>query len=177
MCLICLGMPCAHAVAAIAFKHHRPEDFCHAWLTIGAYNETYNFFIQPTQGMEFWEETPYLKPVPPPLKSRAGRPKKQRRKDQNEEQVSSTKVKRKYPPVTCSKCGHKGHNIQGCRTPWVSPMPADWVPPPPPREEQGQTEIDLSQSQPMSQPNQSQDAPATVKLTELYFYFYSLISI
>lgn len=85
-----------HACAAIAFKHLKPEDYCHAWLTIGSYNATYTFFIQPTQGEQYWRRTEYIHPVPPKLKRRPGRPKKQRRKDGNEEMVSNNKLKRSY---------------------------------------------------------------------------------
>ncbi|KAK7267320.1 hypothetical protein RIF29_19989 [Crotalaria pallida] len=37
------GMPCHHAVAAIAFMNQRPGDHCDAWLTVGSYNATYHW--------------------------------------------------------------------------------------------------------------------------------------
>jgi hypothetical protein len=67
-------MPCAHAIAAIAYKNHKAEDYCSGWLTLGAYKASYNYFIQPTEGQEYWTHTEHEKPVPPPCRRRQGRP-------------------------------------------------------------------------------------------------------
>jgi len=60
-----LGMPCAHVVPIVAYKNQKPKYYCHELLTIGAYKASYNYFIQPLQGQEFWEVTQFIKPVPP----------------------------------------------------------------------------------------------------------------
>lgn len=154
-------MPCMHAIAAIAFRHEKPEDYCHGWLTMGSYNATYEFFVQPTRGQEYWEKTQYTRPVPPPVKRRPGRPKKARRKDGNEDSVSNGRLKRSYPAFTCSRCGVEGHNCKGC-------------PQRPPKEtqtEETQTEIDMSQSQPV----QSQDEVVVV-ITCFFNLFYTCLS-
>ncbi|RYR71130.1 hypothetical protein Ahy_A02g005427 [Arachis hypogaea] len=44
------GMPCVHACAALARAGKRPEEFCHEWLTMKAYNNTYAFYINPISG-------------------------------------------------------------------------------------------------------------------------------
>lgn len=106
-------MPCRHAIAAMAYINQRPEDHCHGWLTLGSYKATYEHFIKPTQGVEFWEVTDYDKPVPPVVKRRPGRPKRSRRKDGDEQPVNG-KLRRTLPPITCSRCGNKGHNRNGC---------------------------------------------------------------
>jgi hypothetical protein len=106
-----------HACSAIAHQSRRPEDYCHALLSIGAYNSTYEFFVNPTASQEYWEKTEYVKPVPPPSRRSAGRPKKQRRKDGNEASVSGGKSKRIYNEWTCSNCSMKGHSSRGCMNP------------------------------------------------------------
>lgn len=73
------GMPCMHACSALALRGLKPEDHCHAWLTLGSYRATYNYFIQPVNSQIYWESTPYDKPVPPKVKRAPGRPKKVRR--------------------------------------------------------------------------------------------------
>ncbi|GAU51118.1 hypothetical protein TSUD_281380 [Trifolium subterraneum] len=103
------GMPCEHAVVALAWKHERPGEFCHGWLTMGSYNATYEHFVKPTQGLEYWEKTYFVKLVPAPLRRRPGRPKKQRRKDgSNEGPTNSNKMKRSYPVITCSRFNPRG---------------------------------------------------------------------
>lgn len=171
------GMPCKHACAAIGWKNMRPEDHCHAWLTMGAYRSTYEFAIQPTNGPNYWEETPYLRPIPPKLKRKAGRPKKNRRRDSTEAPPSGTapsgatrsaqagnaqaggrrtRIRRAFGEIRCSRCGLYGHNTRTCHHQGVALMPRNWVPPPPEENEgndQGhQTEIDLSQTAPNEEP-------------------------
>ncbi|XP_072074117.1 uncharacterized protein [Arachis hypogaea] len=43
-------MPCVHACAALARVGKRPDEFCHKWLTMDAYNETYAFHLNPIPG-------------------------------------------------------------------------------------------------------------------------------
>jgi hypothetical protein len=146
-------MPCAHAIAAIAYKNHKAEDYCSGWLTLGAYKASYNYFIQPTEGQEYWTHTEHEKPVPPPCRRRQGRPKRQRRKDSNEAHVSRTKLKRKYPEITCSRCGTEGHNIKGCGNVGVPTRPKKWKSPiAETAHVGGQNEIDASSSQPTTEP-------------------------
>src|ERR1044072_5803656 len=103
------GMPCRHAISAIAFKNLSPENFCHAWLTMSAYNSTYEFYVTPTLSHEYWTPTPYLKPVPPPARKRVGRPKKNRRKDSTEGGQGSTKLRKTIAEIVCSRCGIAGY--------------------------------------------------------------------
>jgi hypothetical protein len=84
-------MPREHGIAALAWKCEKSEDFCHVCLTMGSYNATYEHFVRPTQGIEYWEKTDYVKLVPAPVRRRPGRPKKQRRKDAYEERLSNSK--------------------------------------------------------------------------------------
>ncbi|KAJ1377673.1 hypothetical protein SESBI_48637 [Sesbania bispinosa] len=43
---------------------------------MGSYNATYQFFVKPTQEEQYWSQTNYDKPTPPPIKRFPGRPKK-----------------------------------------------------------------------------------------------------
>jgi len=103
-----------HACSAISHQCRKPEDYCDGLLSLGSYHATYQFFVNPTNSQEFWEQTSCEKPVPPPIKRSAGRPKKQRRKDGNEEAVVGGKLKRSYKEWTCSRCKQQGHSSRGC---------------------------------------------------------------
>ncbi|KAJ1412301.1 hypothetical protein SESBI_20568 [Sesbania bispinosa] len=95
---------------------------------MGAYNATYEHFVQPTQGEQSWNRTKYDKPVPPPIKKAAGRPKKQRRKHANEGSIQNNKLKRSNPECICSRCGHPNHNIRNYMNFGVPPKPRGWKP-------------------------------------------------
>ncbi|RYR20180.1 hypothetical protein Ahy_B03g065265 isoform B [Arachis hypogaea] len=43
------GLPCHHAIAAIACMNGRPENYVHALLTMGSYNKIYEFHINPVR--------------------------------------------------------------------------------------------------------------------------------
>ncbi|KAH1225645.1 hypothetical protein GmHk_11G032491 [Glycine max] len=80
-------MSCRHTITVISHKGGKPEDLCHDWLSIEAYNKTYHHFIQPVQGPQYWAQTQYAQPVPPHKKFQRGRPKKNRRRDADEDNV------------------------------------------------------------------------------------------
>ncbi|RYR30080.1 hypothetical protein Ahy_B01g054908 [Arachis hypogaea] len=46
------SMPCVHACAAMARAGKQPENFCHRWLTMDVYNDTYAFHINPISGQK-----------------------------------------------------------------------------------------------------------------------------
>ncbi|KAJ1387855.1 hypothetical protein SESBI_39616 [Sesbania bispinosa] len=144
-----------HAISTIASKNKRPEEYCHGWLTMGAYQTTYEHFVKPTQSQQFWEKTDYAAPVPPPIKRSVGRPKIQRRRDVNEEPTNATRLKRSYADVICSRCGHNNHNIRKCTNIGVPQKPRNWVDPAPAEPQEannnpqgGPDELDLSQGLP-----------------------------
>ncbi|XP_039689009.1 uncharacterized protein [Medicago truncatula] len=114
-----------HACSALALRGLKPEDHCHAWLTLGSYRATYNYFIQPVNSQIYWESTPYEKPVPPKVKRAPGRPKKARRKDGNEEPVCGSLMKKTYNDTQCGRCGLLGHNARSCMMQGVSRRPKE----------------------------------------------------
>jgi len=120
-----LGIPCMHACSTITHQCRKPEDYCDGLLSFGSYHATYQFFINPTNSQEFWEKTPYVKPIPPKIKRSAGRPKKNRRKDGNECAVIGGKLKRSYNVWTFSTCNQKGYNSRGCPHKPHVPVPVE----------------------------------------------------
>ncbi|KAL5138232.1 hypothetical protein HKD37_10G028457 [Glycine soja] len=123
------GMPCRHAIATITHKGGKPEDMCHEWLSIEAYNKTYQHFIEPVQGPQYWAQTQYTHPVPPHKRVQRGRPKKNRRKSVDEDNVTGHKLKRKLAEFTCGRCGQTNHNIRSCKNSGVPVRPKKYVAP------------------------------------------------
>ncbi|AES67478.1 hypothetical protein MTR_2g094150 [Medicago truncatula] len=80
----------------------------------GSYGETYNYFIHPVNSQIYWEPTPYDKPVPPKVRRDAGRPKKNRIKDGNEEPVCRSNMKNTYNDTQCDMYELFVHNLRGC---------------------------------------------------------------
>jgi len=46
-----------HACAALSRVNKQLEDFCHRWLTMESYRETYDYHIHPILGQPLWEQT------------------------------------------------------------------------------------------------------------------------
>ncbi|RYR51794.1 hypothetical protein Ahy_A06g026767 [Arachis hypogaea] len=106
------GMPCRHAVAALAKMGLKAEDFMHKWLTMESIRATYSHCIKPVNSEEYWTPTNSPRPLPPTIKRAAHRPKMKRRADPVEREMSTTKAKTFV--VTCSKCGQTGHYYKTC---------------------------------------------------------------
>ncbi|XP_016185276.1 uncharacterized protein LOC107626897 [Arachis ipaensis] len=81
----CTWMPCMHACAALARVGKKPDKFCHYWLTMEAYNNTYAFHINPIPGQALWEKSSHNRPQAPKFKKKPRPIKKNRRKDADEE--------------------------------------------------------------------------------------------
>ncbi|RYR16373.1 hypothetical protein Ahy_B04g073382 [Arachis hypogaea] len=116
------GLPCRHAIAAISVMNGRPENYVHAWLTMGSYNKIYEYHINPVRSQQLWETSEYLHCLPPVRSKPRGRPSHYaRKKDQHEAPVrgsqerTATKLKRKYGKFTCGTCGDVGHTTRSCR--------------------------------------------------------------
>ena len=123
-------MPCRHAIATITHKGGKAEDMCHEWLSIEAYNKTYQHFIEPVQGPQYWAQTQYTHPVPPHKRVQRGRPKKNRRRSVDEDNVTGHRLKRKLADFTCGRCGQTNHNIRSCKNIGVPVRPKKYVAPP-----------------------------------------------
>ncbi|RYR18095.1 hypothetical protein Ahy_B03g062720 [Arachis hypogaea] len=113
-------MPCAHACAALARVNRKPEDFCHKWLTMDAYRDTYAHYINPLPGQHLWEKSESNRPQVSKAEKKTRPLTKKRRKDADEgsggsKKTKSTRVlKRQLKPFTCRYCLQKGHTKRGC---------------------------------------------------------------
>ncbi|KAL5133970.1 hypothetical protein HKD37_03G007225 [Glycine soja] len=168
------GMLCRHAIATITHKGGKPEDMCHEWLSIEAYNKTYQHFIEPVQGPQYWAQTQYAHPVPPHKRVQRGRPKKNRRRFVDEDNVIGHRLKRKLTDFTCGRCDQANHNIRSCKNIGVPIRPKKYVAPPTSNEDDHLLSLDKQalneaeeavarvQQDPveinLSQPNLSQDS-------------------
>ncbi|KAH7846727.1 hypothetical protein Vadar_017414 [Vaccinium darrowii] len=78
------------------------------------YMASYEPIIYPLNGMYMWTPTRVIGPLPPNVKKQAGRPKKLKKRG-NDEPRDSTTLKRRNTTTTCSQCGKLGHNKRSCK--------------------------------------------------------------
>jgi hypothetical protein len=131
------GMPCRHAIASMASWGLQPEEFVHNWLKMPAFKAAYEEFIRPCRSQHFWTTTEFVAPIPPLIKRKAGRPKKKRRKGEDEGGRPG-KMKKNTIPMHCGRCQSSKHNLCTC------PQPAPII-------QNQPVEINSSQSAPTSQ--------------------------
>ncbi|XP_045797177.1 uncharacterized protein LOC123891368 isoform X2 [Trifolium pratense] len=104
------GIPCCHGIACIWFNNQNPNDYVSHWKT--TFLDTYNNIIRPSNGPKGWPNVDAT-PISPPYVRRApGRPKKLRRKANDEPRGSK---KRNQNTVTCTRCKTLGHNKRSCK--------------------------------------------------------------
>ncbi|RYQ81833.1 hypothetical protein Ahy_B10g100435 [Arachis hypogaea] len=98
-----IGLPCRHACDPLAYQNRRPEEHAHNWLSMGAYNSTYQFVIQPVPSQEYWQHVdlpPILHPV---YKKQIGRPKLKRDKKNDVPKEPTSDPHRAPRNRSCSK--------------------------------------------------------------------------
>ncbi|KAK9290403.1 hypothetical protein L1049_008572 [Liquidambar formosana] len=109
------GIPCSHAVAAILRASMNPEDFvdeCYHKVTNGM---AYAPMIYPIGDPTNWAASGCEPVGPPPYRKAPGRPKKARKKGQDET-PAGTAVNRKNNTVKCKNCKNFGHNSRSCKS-------------------------------------------------------------
>ncbi|KAL5193671.1 hypothetical protein HKD37_20G055854 [Glycine soja] len=102
---------------------------CGVWQLTEAYYKTYQHFIEPVQGPQYWAQTQYTHPIPPHKRVQRGRPKKNRRRSVDEDNVTGHRLKRKLADFTCGRCGQTNHNIRSCKNIGVPVRPKKYVAP------------------------------------------------
>ncbi|RYQ95069.1 hypothetical protein Ahy_B08g090060 [Arachis hypogaea] len=111
------GLPCRHACAALAYQNRKPEEHAHNWLSMGAYNSTYEYVIQPVPSQEYWQYVDLPPILPPVYKKHIRRPKLKRDKKNDapkEPQPDPHRAPRKYGPITCNRsCSKKKEAMAG----------------------------------------------------------------
>lgn len=100
-----------------------PEQFVPNWFRKGLYQATYNNFLNPVGGTDFWpDQSQFSTVLPPILKKMPGRPRKKRIRAKGEG-GSGTRVSKVGTIITCGKCLQQGHNKKGCKFPTVPKPP------------------------------------------------------
>ncbi|XP_031393381.1 uncharacterized protein LOC116205067 [Punica granatum] len=107
------GIPCAHAIACMAYNNLEPEKYVHSWYSTERWRATYVPYIEPITGENDWHLTELPPIEPPAFKRPSGRP-KQRKRQSEGETSNSSKATRKYGETHCSRCGEAGHNVRRC---------------------------------------------------------------
>nr|XP_009804437.1 PREDICTED: uncharacterized protein LOC104249660 [Nicotiana sylvestris] len=108
------GIPCSHVICAIFFKRFEPADYVTHWYKKETYLKDFSCYIQPVTNMEMWPSTQNPTVEPPVITKISGRPKKNRKRAQDEPKKKFGKISRKGTPMTCSNCKTVGHNKKGC---------------------------------------------------------------
>ncbi|RYR59095.1 hypothetical protein Ahy_A05g024937 [Arachis hypogaea] len=100
-CLAPAGIPCVHTCAALSCVNKQPKDFCHRWLTMDSYKETYNHHINPIPGQPMWEKAADCnRPHAPKIKTKPGKLKMKRRMDADEKSDFETKKPKVDPKLS-----------------------------------------------------------------------------
>ena len=82
-----------------------------------AFDHAYANIIHPINDPNLWEKTDSAPIIPPTMKKQPGRPKKNRRLEEDEVRDSRTgtvRMKRTGVSIKCARCKQQGHNIIGC---------------------------------------------------------------
>ncbi|XP_070042541.1 uncharacterized protein [Nicotiana tomentosiformis] len=78
------GIPCSHTLCAIFKKRYDTADYVEYWYKKKTYLKAFSCYIQPMTNMEMWSPTQNPKVEPLVITKMSGRPKKYRRKAQDE---------------------------------------------------------------------------------------------
>ncbi|KAI8569475.1 hypothetical protein RHMOL_Rhmol02G0282000 [Rhododendron molle] len=79
------GIPCVHAIAAYNKLDKDPMDYVHSCYNVQTYLKTYGNVLGPINGRDMWPSSGHQILLPPDVKKRAGKPKKVRRREPDED--------------------------------------------------------------------------------------------
>ncbi|XP_063936990.1 uncharacterized protein LOC135147691 isoform X2 [Daucus carota subsp. sativus] len=105
------GIPCRHAIRAMLHAKIDPHKVVSTWYSVKTYKQAYSFGINPIPDKDQWpsfEDIPTIKP--PTLKRGVGRPCRNRKREEGEDQKG-----KRAKTVKCTKCDCYGHNSRTCR--------------------------------------------------------------
>lgn len=114
------GIPCQHVVCGARSMKWELETFVSDYFKKDKYIAAWSQPLEFSRGPEMWKKknSSVDEILPPPMKTILGRPKRNRRKSNDEPKKSkkgkAMKMSRSGKPVTCSSCGVQGHNKRGC---------------------------------------------------------------
>lgn len=105
------GIPCRHAMRAMIAAKLDPYKYVSSWYSVKTYKACYSNNIAAIPDHAQWHEYDDLPTVlPPTLKRGIGRPSRNRRREQGEEQKG-----KRAKTIKCKNCGFFGHNIRTCK--------------------------------------------------------------
>lgn len=107
------GIPCKHAVTAIFAAKERPEDYVDEHFRKEAYLRAYAPVIYPVPGEHDWTTTDSPDIDPPKFTKQPGRPKKSRRRGQDE--APKVTGRARMTTTTCTNCEGMYHNYTTCK--------------------------------------------------------------
>lgn len=105
------GVPCRHAIRAMLHAKLDPHKVVSSWYSVRTYKQAYNFGMNPIPDQDQWpsyEDLPTIKP--PTLKRGVGRPCRNRKREEGEDQKG-----KRAKTVKCTKCDCYGHNSRTCK--------------------------------------------------------------
>lgn len=114
-----VGLPCRHAVAALGYKKRNPEHYVDNCYSRNAYAHCYSFSISPINGMDMWPTVEAEDVLPPMYKKGAGRPRKLRIREFDE---NGSRMRRPGLNYRCTKCDKFGHNSRKCTSTEQNPL-------------------------------------------------------
>jgi hypothetical protein len=107
------GLPYCHAISCIYKASQQLDDYIAPCYSIQAYQQTYQYVLQPVEGPENWPTSSMPKPEPPAYVKMPSRPKTERRREQGEE-PKGTKLSKVGTKMSCRLCGKSDHNARRC---------------------------------------------------------------
>jgi hypothetical protein len=107
------GLPCYHAISSIYFKTSSLEDYIADCYSVENFKKTYNYCLEPVEGMESWPISDRPKLKSPGYIKMPGRPKTERKREPHEA-PQATKMSRVGTIIRCHKCKQVGHNRSSC---------------------------------------------------------------
>ncbi|KAK1419396.1 hypothetical protein QVD17_28563 [Tagetes erecta] len=103
-------------------QHGQDEGIPENWVSdvywLSTWKKVYDHTVEPITGMDFWTPSQCPTTIDPPKHHKPiGRPKKQRKKSNEElaEVGKDGKMSRRGNTVTCDLCKNKGHNKRSCK--------------------------------------------------------------
>ncbi|KAH7865615.1 hypothetical protein Vadar_008928 [Vaccinium darrowii] len=108
------GVSCKHAMAAIIYGRKNMEDYVHPYFSKEMYLEAYAAMIHPILDHSMWRMCPGDLLDPLPLRRMAGKPRKNRKRQEDEGPAATSRSKRSQT-LKCTWCQQFGHNKRTCQ--------------------------------------------------------------
>ena len=110
-----IGIPCIHGMVALLSSNRDLIDFIDNKYKKESFLRAYTPVIYGINGPSMWPKTSDKPLQCPEFKKQRGRPKKARQLQSDEVRVGgTTKLRRNYIKIRCSKCNQQGHNKTTC---------------------------------------------------------------